>query len=181
MKTLLAALLFALPAFAQIHVDVSLPSILFPAPPHLVVVEPGVQVVENYDEEVFFVDNFYWHHRGPHWYRTNAHNGAWVLVEPRFVPERIAIYEPGRFRRWRGSEPERREWNEWHERRNREHREERREERREDRHERREDRREQGGFVHGSTPVPMPPPGVVHGASPVGPPPGKNNKKVKGH
>jgi hypothetical protein len=42
----------AVPAFAQVHVDVqvALPTIVFPAPPPLVVVEPGVQVVADLDD-----------------------------------------------------------------------------------------------------------------------------------
>ena len=110
---LAAALAISAPALAQIQVHVQLPSIVFPAPPPLVVVEPGVQVVDNYDEEVFFVDGFYWHHNGPNWYRTNAYTGGWVLVEPRFVPQRIVFYQPGHFRRWHGSDDQRREWKEW--------------------------------------------------------------------
>ncbi|MBL8940196.1 MAG: hypothetical protein JNM69_36955 [Archangium sp.] len=45
---------------AQVKIDVVLPTIVFEAPPALVVVQPGVQVVEDFDEEVFFVDGWYW-------------------------------------------------------------------------------------------------------------------------
>ena len=114
--TLVVAFLVAGSALAQVRVQVQLPSIFFPAPPSLVLVEPGVQVVQDYDEEVFYVDNFYWHRRGDYWYRTNTHNGQWVQVEPRFVPQRLSFYEPGHFRHWRGSDDQRREWNEWRER-----------------------------------------------------------------
>ena len=92
----------ASPALAQVRVSVDLPSILFPAPPRLVVVEPGIQVVEDHDEEVFFVDNYYWHRRNGRWFRTATHNGGWVLVEPSLVPGRIVSYAPGRFRHWHG-------------------------------------------------------------------------------
>jgi hypothetical protein len=187
---LVAALAFAVPAFAQVQVRVTLPSIVFPAPPRLVLVEPGVQVVDNYDEEVYFVDGFYWHHNGPNWYRTNAYTGGWVQVEPRIVPPRIAVYEPGRFRRWHGSDEQRRELRVWHEGR------ERREERIEDRHERREDRRDvreerrddRREGVHDATPGGPPPGGAVnpgvpgqpgHSATPVQGPPGKGKGKGK--
>jgi len=198
---LAAALAFASPALAQVSVRVELPSIVFPAPPALVLVEPGVQVVDNYDEEVFFVDGFYWHHRGPHWYRTNAYTGGWVLVEPRFVPERIVFYEPGRFRHWHGSDDQRREWRGWQENRGpHKWREERREDRREDRREerrddRRDDRREgpPGGHPASAVMPPSggrPPPGgtmspagnqPVHPAvAPLPGPPGKGKGKDKG-
>ena len=114
--TLAVAVLVAGSALAQIRIDVQLPSIFFPTPPALVVVEPGIQVVSDYDEEVFYVDNFYWHRRGDYWYRTNAHNGAWVQVEPRYVPQRLFFYEPGHFRRWHGSDDQRHRWNDWRER-----------------------------------------------------------------
>ncbi|MHB8877991.1 MAG: hypothetical protein ACYC8T_30210 [Myxococcaceae bacterium] len=99
---LAAALVVSLPAFAQVQVNVALPTISFPAPPTLVVVEPGVQVVQDYDDEVFFVDGWYWHRRGPHWYRTQVHTGGWVLAEPRHVPVVIVKSPVGRYRRWRG-------------------------------------------------------------------------------
>ena len=104
MKTLALALSLAVaaPAFAQARVVVDVPNILFPAPPRLVVVEPGIQVVEDHDEEVFFVDNYYWHRRNGHWFRTATHNGGWVAVEAGLVPPRIVAYAPGRYRHWRG-------------------------------------------------------------------------------
>ena len=74
------ASVLAAPAFAQLQINVQLPTITFQAPPPLVVVEPGIQVVEDQDEEVFFVSNAYWVRRGPKWYRTNDYRGGWVVV-----------------------------------------------------------------------------------------------------
>lgn len=111
---------------AQVRVEVALPNIIFPAPPQLVVVSPGVQVVPDYEDEVFFVDGYYWHRRGPNWYRTSSFNGGWVVVGPRFVPPAIVALPPGQYRKW--------------------HREERNEEREhekhEDEHEKHEEKRE---------------------------------------
>lgn len=106
MKTLALtlAVAFASPAFAQVEVKIELPTIRFPAPPPLVVIEPGIQVVEDSDDEVFFVDNWYWHRRGGRWYRTNRHDGGWVVVEERVVPGRLVGFAPGHYRRWRGHE-----------------------------------------------------------------------------
>ena len=75
-KLVLLASVVALPAFAQVQISVQLPTITFSAPPPLVVVQPGVQVVEDNDEEVFFVDNYYWVRRGPNWYRARDHRGG---------------------------------------------------------------------------------------------------------
>jgi hypothetical protein len=147
-------------AQVQLQVNIPLPTITFQAPPPMVVVQPGVQVVQDYDDEVFFVDNFYWHRRDGHWFRTRTHNGGWVMVEERVVPRSIYVVPEGRYRRYHGAAavtpvgpggvvgprgtmvpapvPVIRE----------ERREERREDRREDRHERKEERREEKG--HGS-------------------------------
>ncbi len=104
MKTLLAALvcLATLTASAQVHVTVVAPSIVFPAPPPLVVIAPGIQVVPDYDEEVFFASGWYWHRSGAHWFRSRGHAGGWVLCEPRFVPPGLARIPPGHYRKWHG-------------------------------------------------------------------------------
>ena len=98
---MMLALALAL-SLGQVEVKIDLPTIVFPAPPRLVVVEPGIQVVEDNDDEVFFVDSWYWHRRGNRWYRTNRHDGGWVVVEERLVPPRIVTFAPGHYRRWRG-------------------------------------------------------------------------------
>jgi hypothetical protein len=103
MRTTLVTVLlvFSSSAWAQVQINVQLPTITFNAPPPLVVVEPGIQVVEDYDDEVFFVDGWYWCRRGPQWYRTRDHHGGWVVAEARVVPAPIVRIEPGRYRRWR--------------------------------------------------------------------------------
>lgn len=106
MKTLLMSLMLAGSALAQVQVQVNLPSIVFPAPPQLVVVAPGVEVVPDFDDEVFFVDQYYWHRRGPHWYRTSSHNGGWVLVEPQIVPRTIVSIPVGQYRRFKAEKRE---------------------------------------------------------------------------
>ncbi len=121
MKTALrlaALLLLAAPAtsFAQLEIRLG-----FPAPPPLVVVSPGIQVVPNHAEEVFFTGGFYWLRRDGHWFRAREHNAAWVQVQPAIVPAALVRIPPGQYRHYRA---------------------EMREERREERHERREERRE---------------------------------------
>ena len=105
MKTLLAALVL-LPGFAlaQVNVDVNvaLPQIHFVSPPALVVVQPGVQVVEDYDEEVYVVDSWYWVRRDGRWFKTKDHKGQWVLVEQRAVPVTIVKLPPGQYKKWKG-------------------------------------------------------------------------------
>src|SRR3569623_1019323 len=48
--------------------------------PQLVEVEPGVQVVADYDEPVFYSDGMYWRSEGGIWYSSRYHNHAWVRV-----------------------------------------------------------------------------------------------------
>ena len=59
--------------------------------------QPGVQVVEDFDEEVFFVRNRYWVRRGGHWYRAPGPRARFVHVEPRYVPATLVKMPPGQY------------------------------------------------------------------------------------
>ena len=104
-KQLLAAvvLVSAGAAHAQVQVQLNfpLPGVRFVAPPPVVMVEPGIQVVEDYDEEVFIVDGSYWVRRDNRWYRSPDHRGGWVIAPP---PPRLVVFAPGRYRRYRHME-----------------------------------------------------------------------------
>ncbi len=88
-------------AFAQLQVTIQLPSVTFEAPPPLVVVESGVQVVPDYHEEVFFHDNWYWVRMEGRWYRSQTYRGGWGLVEPSYVPVVLSRIPPGHYKRWK--------------------------------------------------------------------------------
>jgi len=110
--SLMALWLVAQPASAQVQVQITmgLPVVL----PPMVVVQPGVQVVSELDEEVYFVGGWYWVRRGPHWYRTHDHRGQWVWVAPARVPVTLVRIPPGRYRRlhrdeWKEARRERKE------------------------------------------------------------------------
>jgi hypothetical protein len=77
------------------------PVIHFEQPPPVVEVDPGVQVVEDQEEEVFVVDGWYWTRRGDHWYRARDHRGNWVHVEPREVPVTIVRMPHGKYKHWK--------------------------------------------------------------------------------
>jgi hypothetical protein len=101
------------------------PTVRFSAPPPLVVVQPGVQVVEDADEEVFFSSGFYWHRSDDgNWWRTRNYRGGWVVAPPRAVPVAVMHLPHGHYRHYRV-----------------ENRHERHEIRREIRHEERRERR----------------------------------------
>jgi hypothetical protein len=92
---------FALPsaasAQASVNVHFDLPLVL----PRLVVVSPGVQVVPEVHEEVFFHENWYWVRREGYWYRSHDHRGGWALVPIQRVPPRLVAVPPGKYRDWK--------------------------------------------------------------------------------
>jgi hypothetical protein len=96
----LALLALAAPAAAsaQAHLSIriGLPAVL----PPLVVVEPGVKVVQDFGEEIFFVDGYYWMHRDHRWYRAHDHRASWTFVEPRWVPAALVRMPHGYYRHW---------------------------------------------------------------------------------
>ncbi len=50
--------------------------------PDLVYVSPGVQVIADYDEPIFYSDNYYWRNDGGTWYRSRSYNAGWVYASP---------------------------------------------------------------------------------------------------
>ena len=101
---LLALLFAAAPSFAQgvfqATVTLALPTVL----PPMVAVQPGVQVVQDLDEEIFFVNGWYWVRRGDHWYRARDHRRTWLYAHPRFVPPALVQLQPGQYRRYHKAE-----------------------------------------------------------------------------
>ena len=96
-----AAVLTSTAALAQVDVHVGLPSIHFKVVPPMVEVSTGVQVVEDYDDEVFYVDRHYYVRHGDRWYRSHDHRGHWVVVEHRYVPVTLVKAPRGKYRRYR--------------------------------------------------------------------------------
>jgi hypothetical protein len=105
-RILLAALLVSLAPVARAGVDVNI-NVGLPAVPPLVVVQPGIQVVEHHHEEVFFARGWYWARRPPHWYRARHAHATFVLVEPRYVPATLRRMPPGHYKHWSKAEEKR--------------------------------------------------------------------------
>src|SRR5262245_44953360 len=57
--------------------------------PDLVTVSPGVQVIADYDEPIFYTDGFYWRYYGGVWYRSTVYTGGWVYARPPVAVLRI--------------------------------------------------------------------------------------------
>jgi len=71
-------------------------------PPRLVYVSPGVQVVYDYHEPVFYSDGYYWRNDGYVWYRSSYHSHGWVRADA-YVPAAIVrIDRPSYYVRYRG-------------------------------------------------------------------------------
>jgi hypothetical protein len=102
MKKLLitAALFLVLPPAFALPGDRASFHISFSTPPTLAVIQPGVQVVVDHDEEVFYADHHYWVHRGGDWYRASHHSHAFAYVEQQRVPGALRTIELGHFRRY---------------------------------------------------------------------------------
>jgi len=103
---LVVAFVIGLPALAraQVSVDVhfGLPAVL----PPMVVVSPGIQVVPEMQEEVFFTNGYYWARRDNMWYRSRVHTGGWVMVPGRRVPPGLVRIPPGQYRNWKAAKHE---------------------------------------------------------------------------
>jgi hypothetical protein len=97
--SLLLALAFLAPAAARAQVGVNI-QLGLPAAPPMVVVQPGVQVVENYDEEVFYTGGWYWVRRDGRWWRARQPRAEFRYVEQRRVPVTIVRVPPGQYRQW---------------------------------------------------------------------------------
>ena len=73
------------------------------AAPRLVSVSPGVYVVEDYGDSVFYSDGFYWRYDGASWYRSSYYDGGWVTMGYNYVPVRVrGIRRPRSYTRYRG-------------------------------------------------------------------------------
>jgi hypothetical protein len=69
--------------------------------PDLVYAAPGVSVIADYDEPIFYSGGFYWWNYDGYWYRSRYYTGGWTYARP---PVAIAhIRDPYRYRRYRPS------------------------------------------------------------------------------
>lgn len=129
-----AALLLVLgasPASAQIRLKIDLP---LPPIPKLVLIQPGIQVVEDFDEEVFFHNGWYWCRRSDGWYRARSPRARFEWVEVRHVPPGLAKMPAGHYRRWHKGDRRHTERDDHRQDDDRDHRREEKRERKEEKH-----------------------------------------------
>ncbi len=96
---LAAALSVPFPAASQVSFQVQLGVPLPPAPP-MVVIQPGIQVITGYPEEVFVVGNYYWLRRDGAWYRSIHPRAGFTVVAPSRVPPGLVRLPPGHYRNY---------------------------------------------------------------------------------
>ena len=59
--------------------------------PDMAYVAPGVHVIANYDEPIFYADGYYWYNSNGYWYRSPRYTGGWVYVDrPSYRVARIS-------------------------------------------------------------------------------------------
>jgi hypothetical protein len=125
---LLATLLSAGSAFAQVSIGVAVPGVSIginiPVYPQLVrVPNYPVYYAPRLNSNLFFYDGFYWVYQGDDWYASAWYDGPWRRVSPQAVPlfvlrVPVRYYRdpPPYFRGWRPDAPPRwgdhwgREW-----------------------------------------------------------------------
>ena len=75
---------------------------VYASTPDLVAVGPGVSVIADYDEPIFYADGLYWWNYNGYWYRSSYYTGGWVMVSsPPIVVARIG--SPYYYRHYRPS------------------------------------------------------------------------------
>jgi hypothetical protein len=100
---ILAVILSLCPAAAQAQIRIGI-DIPLPPVPHLVVIAPGVQVVEGSDEEVFFQGGWYWCRRPDGWYRSRSPRSHFDWVDYHRVPGGLTRIPAGRYHNWHHDE-----------------------------------------------------------------------------
>jgi hypothetical protein len=70
--------------------------------PDLVTISPGIQVVADYDEPVFYTDGFYWRYNDGFWYRSSNYATGWYFVDRPPVAV-LRIDRPYAYRHYRPS------------------------------------------------------------------------------
>jgi hypothetical protein len=90
-------------AYGYMEIHLQLPEILQP----VVVIQPGVQVIPQIDQEVFVVDRVYYARHNGGWYRApEPHAGAWTYVHPDAVPASLVKIPPGKYKNWKPTKAE---------------------------------------------------------------------------
>ncbi len=67
--------------------------------PDMVVVSPGVHVIADYDEPIFYSNGYYWWNTQGTWWRSSYYTSGWVEARPPTAI--VSIGSPYRYRHYR--------------------------------------------------------------------------------
>jgi len=67
--------------------------------PDLAYAGPGVRVIVDYDEAIFYSEGFYWWFVGDSWHRSSSYTSGWALVANP-PPAILQIRDPHRYRHY---------------------------------------------------------------------------------
>lgn len=95
-------------AQVRVEVGIPLPGFELQIGGPLVYVGPGVWVLPDSRDEVFYNNGYYWARTQNHWYRSRGRQGGWGVVEDRYVPLPVMRVPPGRYRDYHAPEHARR-------------------------------------------------------------------------
>jgi hypothetical protein len=100
-------------AGAGVNIQVTIaapPPVVFESSPEMVVL-PGtnIYVVPDYDEDLYFVDGWWWRPWNGHWYRSHNYRGKWSYY--RYTPSFYGQITPGWRDEYRGHHWRDHEWN----------------------------------------------------------------------
>jgi hypothetical protein len=70
--------------------------------PELIEISPGVAVIADADEPLFYSDGHYWLYQDGAWFRSDSYRGGFARIDLAIVPERIrSIDQPGLYVQYR--------------------------------------------------------------------------------
>lgn len=69
------------------------------AEPDMAYVGPGVSVIADYNEPIFYSDGYYWRNYNNSWYRSGYYTGGWVSASAPYAV--VSIRTPGAYVRYR--------------------------------------------------------------------------------
>jgi hypothetical protein len=73
--------------------------------PELIAIQPGVEVIADADEPVFYMNGYYWLYRDAGWLRSDSFKTGFVRIENDLVPDRLRdLREPESYAHYRRSQ-----------------------------------------------------------------------------
>lgn len=61
--------------------------------PELVTISPGVQVIADADEPLFYSRGYYWLYRDGYWFRSDSYRGGFARIDLVYVPGELRVID----------------------------------------------------------------------------------------